>query len=84
MTGLVSGSLLQTRLMIEIFCCHRNGLVLLASIACHLIHGSVEAARDRYRTVRTELAEYAPRRYWIPARRPAYARLWRQGGLRWW
>jgi hypothetical protein len=34
--------------------------VLLASIARHLIHGSVEGAREGYRTVRTELAEHAP------------------------
>ena len=34
--------------------------VILASIARHLIHGSVEGAREGYRTVRTELAEHAP------------------------
>ena len=34
--------------------------VILASIARHLIHGSVEGARAGYRTVRTELAEHAP------------------------
>ena len=34
--------------------------VILASIARHLIRGSVEGARDGYRTVRTELAEHAP------------------------
>ena len=34
--------------------------VILASIARHLIHGSVEGARTGYRTVRTELAEHAP------------------------
>jgi hypothetical protein len=34
--------------------------VLLASIARHLVHGSVEGAREGYRTVRTELAEHAP------------------------
>jgi len=34
--------------------------VLLASIARHLLHGSVEGAREGYRTVRTELAEHAP------------------------
>ena len=34
--------------------------VILASIARHLIRGSVAGARDGYRTVRTELAEHAP------------------------
>src|ERR1700751_1540081 len=34
--------------------------VILASVARHLIRGSVEGARDGYRTVRTELAEHAP------------------------
>jgi hypothetical protein len=34
--------------------------VFLASIARHLIHGSVEGAREGYRTVRTELTEHAP------------------------
>ena len=34
--------------------------VILASIARHLIHGSVEGARAGYRTVRTELAEDTP------------------------
>ena len=33
--------------------------VILASIARHLIHGSVEGAREGYRTVRSELAEHA-------------------------
>jgi hypothetical protein len=34
--------------------------VILASVARHLIRGSVEGARAGYRTVRTELAEHAP------------------------
>ena len=34
--------------------------VILASIARHLIHGSVDGARDGYRTVRTDLAGHAP------------------------
>ena len=34
--------------------------VILASIARHLIHGTVEGAREGYRTVRTELGEHAP------------------------
>ena len=34
--------------------------VILASIARHLIHGSVEGAREGYGTVRTELGEHAP------------------------
>ena len=33
---------------------------ILASIARHLVPGSVEGARDGYRTVRTDLAEHAP------------------------
>lgn len=36
--------------------------VILASIARHVIHGSVEGARDGYRTVRSELMEHAPPR----------------------
>ena len=38
----------------------RRHPVILAPIARHLIHGSVEGAREGYRTVRTELAEQAP------------------------
>jgi hypothetical protein len=34
--------------------------VALASIARHLVHGQVEGARQGYRTVRTELAEWVP------------------------
>jgi hypothetical protein len=34
--------------------------VILAYIARHSVHGSVEGARDGYRTARTELAEHAP------------------------
>lgn len=33
---------------------------ILGFIARHLVHGSVEGARDGYRTLRTELAEHAP------------------------
>jgi hypothetical protein len=38
----------------------RRHPVILASIAHHLVHGSVEGAREGYRTVRTELAKHAP------------------------
>jgi hypothetical protein len=38
----------------------RRHPVILAFIARHLIHGSVAGAREAYRTVRTELAEYVP------------------------
>jgi hypothetical protein len=38
----------------------RRHPVILAFMARHLIHGSVEGAREAYRTVRTELAEYVP------------------------
>jgi hypothetical protein len=34
--------------------------VILASIARHVIHGTVEGTREGYRTVRTELGEHAP------------------------
>jgi hypothetical protein len=34
--------------------------LVLASIARHLVHGQVEGARQGYRTVRTELAEWVP------------------------
>lgn len=34
--------------------------VILASIARHIVSGTVEGARQGYRTVRTELAEHAP------------------------
>ena len=50
--------------------------VVLASIARHLVHGQVEGARQGYRTVRTELAEWVPpharrrRAHGLPSRRP--------------
>lgn len=34
--------------------------VVLASVARHLIHGTVEGAREGYRTVQTELGEFVP------------------------
>jgi len=38
----------------------RRHPVVLAFMARHLIHGSVEGAREAYRTARTELAQHAP------------------------
>lgn len=34
--------------------------VVLAAIACHVLNGAVEGARDGYRTARTELGEAVP------------------------
>ena len=34
--------------------------IVLASVARHLIHGTVEGAREGYRTVRSELGELVP------------------------
>jgi hypothetical protein len=49
--------LLLTRLNLGSLCRHP---VILASITRHLIRGSVEGARDGYRTVRTEHAPPHP------------------------
>ena len=38
----------------------RRHPVILAHVARHLVHGSVEGAREGYRTVRADLAEDAP------------------------
>jgi hypothetical protein len=38
----------------------RRHPVILAFMARHLIHGRVEGARQAYRSVRTELAEFVP------------------------
>jgi hypothetical protein len=38
----------------------RRHPVILAFMAHHLLRGSIEGARQAYRTVRTELGEHAP------------------------
>lgn len=62
--------------------------VILAYIACHLVHGSAEGARWGYRTVRPELAEYARRMQLTPRLMPiaskAVAWLPLSGPWSWW